>query len=170
MRTRRVRAAVAGAIVLGLAASTAEVPAASGAGSAVICKRKAKLTLRENACKKKETRIESAQLGTARWALVDASGTILAQSGGITVASAEAGFYVLDFGSSQTGRGVQATTTLTAADQTFRGVAVAGLCGGSQAPLDICPPGFATDHHVYVATTSTTNGAQEAHAFYVVSF
>ena len=167
MRTHGVRMPTALACVL--AAGSGGWPSAADA-AVVICKRKAKLTLRETRCKKKETEVPASELGGARWALVDAAGTIVAQSGGISVATAEEGFYVLDFGSSQTGKSVQVSPTLTAADQAFRGVGVAGLCGGAQASLDICPTGLAADRYVYVATTSTTNTEQQPHAFYVVVF
>ncbi len=156
--TRRVALALA----MSMIASVAARPAAAGI---VVCKRRQAVTVRVDTCRKKETRVAS--LG-AQWALVDAGGAIVAQSGGISVAIAQGVFYVIDFGVDQTGRAVHATPTLTTADAGFRGVAVAGLCGGTQAAITgLCPAGMDTSHHVYVATTSVTNGVQEAHAFYV---
>jgi hypothetical protein len=138
----------------------------------VICKKKRKITLREDACRKGEARLEATELGVAspRWALVDTGGAIIAQSGGIAVVQADGGFYVLDFGASQTGRAVQATGTLTLADTSARGSVLAGLCGGVQGPVSICPAELASDRHVWVATTSAGNGTQEPHAFYVSTF
>ncbi len=169
MRRRRGERTLAAAVLalagLGLAAPPAE-------GAVVICKRKRKITLRETGCRKGETALSAAELGGAspRWALVDAGGTVIAQSGGISVVQADGGFYVLDFGTSQTGRVVQATAALTLADSGARGTALAGVCGGVQAAVAICPPEVATDAHVWVATTSAGDTAQEPHAFYVSTF
>ena len=94
-------------------------PAADAA--VVICKRKNKIQLRETACKSKETQIAATELGAtgpqgpqgpagtvgpagpgAAWALVDKDGTILAQSGGLSVSAGTAASYLVGFGAGST--------------------------------------------------------------------
>src|SRR5262245_25615214 len=92
------------------------VGASPARGDVLICKRGRRLTLRETACKRRETRLDAAQLGVtgppgpgARWALVNADGTVIAQSGGIAVTVASSGAYLLDFGASLAGKALGAT-------------------------------------------------------------
>jgi len=149
-------------------------------GEVLICKRGHRLTLRETACKRRETRVDAAQLGVtgppgpgARWAFVNSDGTVIAQSGGISVASAGSGAYVLDFGTSLAGKTLGATPAATAADQGYRGVVVAGVCGGAQSYTAICgaldPPAL-DDRHAWVVTTNVNNVGPEAHAFYLAAY
>jgi hypothetical protein len=67
----------------------------------------------------------------AKWALVRADGTIIAQSGGITpTAKPSAGAYILDFGGSAAGKLILASSSNTG-DTGDRGTVSAGLCGGT---------------------------------------
>jgi hypothetical protein len=90
----------------------------------------------------------------AKWALVRADGTIIAQSGGITVTSHPGpGVYILDIGSVVTGKLVLASAGVR--DANFRGTVMAGPCGGP-------PEGFACavgndTSHVVVFTFGPAN-------------
>jgi hypothetical protein len=160
-------------------------------GAIVICKRRSRIKLREDACKKKETLVDAAELGVtgppgpagpagpgAIWAFVDADGTIVAQSGGVSIAFAGSadgfsGLYVLDFGTGLTGKAVQVTTTGTGTDPTTRGSPLGGICAGAQGTFMVaCSmiPGLLDDEHVWVATYAKDNGVEEDHAFYVSVF
>lgn len=89
---------------------------------------------------------------TIKFALVSGSGTIGAQSGGVTVAQAGTPM-ILSFGSSQAGRPIQASVAPTGADLT--GQVSAAQCGGASAtnPNGItCPPPYNDPNHVLVYT------------------
>jgi hypothetical protein len=67
----------------------------------------------------------------ARWALVSPNGSIVVQSGGITVAAKPGpGQYILNFGSTVAGKLVIVSSG-RASDQDFRGMVSAGPCGGT---------------------------------------
>jgi hypothetical protein len=101
----------------------------------------------------------------ARWVLVRPDGGIVAQSGGITLtAKPTAGQYILNFGSSVAGRLIIASLG-HANDQTLRGTATAGPCGGG-AEGSVCPAGNDANH-VRVFTANAGNTATEDHSFYV---
>ncbi len=101
----------------------------------------------------------------AKWALVKGDGTIVAQSGGITLTSKpKAGEYILDFGSTITGHLIIASSGL-ASDLTFRGTVSAAPCGGTGEGVT-CPSGNDTNH-VVVFTDNPGETATQDHAFYV---
>src|SRR5438132_1317476 len=104
----------------------------------------------------------------ARWALVNAAGQILQQSGGITSRHAGDGYYVLDFGSSIAGKLILTSSARTSDDRGSRGTVWAGECTLA-APGDNCVTGN-DPRLVAVHTNDTSNGFKEDHAFYVVVF
>lgn len=101
----------------------------------------------------------------ARWALVRADGTIIAQSGGITpTAKPSAGGYILNFGSSVIGK-LMIASSAQAADLGDRGTVSAGPCGGTPEG-STCPSGNDTNH-VRVITRRAGDSVAEDHPFYV---
>ena len=101
----------------------------------------------------------------AKWALVKSDGTIVAQSGGITLTSKPGtGQYILDFGSPVTGHLIIASSA-HASDLSFRGTVSAGPCGGT-AEGSVCPSGNDTNH-VRVFTDNPGESATEDHSFYI---
>ena len=129
-------------------------------------KRSGVLLLRAGKCTRKQTAVALASLlpqPAVRWALVDRDGTILAQSGGISVSTSLAGLYVVGFGESLGSRAIQATSAITAADNAFRGSLQVGRCGGG-----LCPPGMDTDQFALVGTLDQTNTIPESHPFFIV--
>jgi len=103
----------------------------------------------------------------ARWAFVAKDGTILAQSGGISMASVSGGRYYLNFGSPQTGKLVLATTAYRNDDTGLRGSALVTICGGTAAPDTATCVVANTTSHVFVGTSNSANTSIEPHAFYV---
>lgn len=102
---------------------------------------------------------------SARWALVRADGTIIAQSGGITpTAKPGAGSYILNFGSAVTGKLIIASSA-NAADIADRGTVSAGPCGGTTEGSS-CPSGNDTNH-VRVITRAKGDDTAEDNPFYV---
>ncbi len=104
---------------------------------------------------------------SAKWALVDPSGAIVAQSGGITVTSHSTGQYILDFGSASNAKLILASPAI-AKDSGGRGTVVVGPCGGTAEGF-VCPSGNDTNH-VIVRTYAVGNITQEDHPFYVAVF
>jgi hypothetical protein len=101
----------------------------------------------------------------AKWALVKPDGTIVAQSGGITLTSKpNAGTYILDFGAAVTGHLIVASSAL-ASDVAFRGTVSAGPCGGTGEGI-VCASGNDTSH-VIVFTDNPGETATQDHSFYV---
>jgi hypothetical protein len=101
----------------------------------------------------------------ARWALVRADGTIVAQSGGITpTAKPSVGAYILDFGGTLAGKLILASSANTA-DLGDRGTVSAGICGGTNEG-STCPSGNDTNH-VRVITRRAGDDTAEDHPFYV---
>ena len=101
----------------------------------------------------------------ARWAVVRADGTIIAQSGGITpTAKPSAGAYILNFGSAVTGKLIIASSA-NAGDVGDRGTVSAGPCGGTPEG-SVCPSGNDTNH-VRVITRKEGDSIAEDHPFYV---
>ena len=167
-------------------------PAADAA--VVICKRKNKIQLRETACKSKETQIAATELGAtgpqgpqgpagtvgpagpgAAWALVDKDGTILAQSGGLSVTAGTAASYLVGFGASVSGKTLVATSAFTSSDEGLRGEPTVVLCGtGPQAIPGVCTSFFSAgvddDHHLIVITGNPGDTSNEQHAFYISVF
>src|SRR5204863_2929062 len=72
----------------------------------------------------------------AKWALVGPTGSIIAQSGGITARHAGDGYYVLDFGSAITGHLVLASYSRSSDDRAGRGSMWAGPCTTATAEGD----------------------------------
>ena len=101
----------------------------------------------------------------ARWALVRADGSIVAQSGGITpTAKPSAGVYVLDFASSLAGKLVL-TSSANAGDTSDRGTVSAGICGGTPEG-GTCPTGNDANH-LRVITRGKGDDIAQDHPFYV---
>jgi len=170
-------------------------PAADAA--VVICKRKNNIQLRETACKSKETQIAATELGAtgpqgpqgsqglpgtvgpagpgAAWALVDKDGTVLAQSGGLSVTAGPAASYLVGFGASMSGKTLVATSAFTSSDGGLRGEPAVALCGtGPQAITGVCTAFFSAgvddDHHLIVITGNAGDTANEQHPFYISVF
>jgi hypothetical protein len=102
---------------------------------------------------------------SARWALVRADGTILAQSGGITpTAKPSTGAYILDFGSSVADKLILASSA-NAGFTGDRGTVSAGPCGGTPEG-STCPSGNDTNH-VRVITRKAGDNTAEDVPFYV---
>ena len=101
----------------------------------------------------------------AKWALVKADGTIVAQSGGITLtAKPGIGQYILDFGAAVTGHLIIASSA-HASDLNFRGTVSAGPCGGT-AEGSACASGNDTNH-VRVFTDNAGESSTADHSFYI---
>lgn len=105
-----------------------------------------------------------------RWAIVDASGTITAQSGGITIAlhngpSCPAGINncdILDFGSSQAGKAINVTPNQLSTEIS------AWHCGGpSGAGATSCPVGDDANH-IEVKPFDSTGTPENARYFITV--
>ena len=145
--------------------------AAHPAGALTLCMRRAgTLVGRPGACKPKETAVDPAALGLqrqARWAVIGDDGTILAQSGGLTVTVAAAGNYVVGFGESVAAKAIVATPAITTADTALRGTLAVGICGGGTAGLTFCPLGMDTDQFVLVGTANPANTLAASHAFFI---
>jgi hypothetical protein len=98
-------------------------------------------------------------------ALVRGDGSILAQSGGLSVSSHPApGYYILDFGSAITGKLILGSAGVR--DANFRGTVMAGPCGGAPEGF-VCASGNDTSH-VVVFTNNAANAALvDVASFYV---
>lgn len=117
--------------------------------------------------------------GAIRWAIVDDDGTILDQSGDITVhdMSANGNFY-LNMGESQDGKAVVATINELGQVRASRcGSSIFVIPGITNDPTEtICTPDpaeiFATvnDSYILVQTRSADGSTNEAHSFYVAVF
>jgi hypothetical protein len=104
-----------------------------------------------------------------RWALVQPDGTIVAQSGGITLVAHTAGRYTLNFGSPVTGHLIVASLSV-ANDDSFRGPVSASPCvtGGEGDPAACL--GGDNPNHLQVFTDNPGSTATQNHAFYVAVF
>jgi hypothetical protein len=101
-----------------------------------------------------------------RWALIDGDGTIIAQSGGISVVDTSgAGNYYLDFGSSQAGRSIVVTPAVRPSDGGYGISAVVTVCTAPPAGIP-CGSGLDDANHVYVAT-SDGSGSGNDQGFYI---
>jgi len=156
----------------------------------VICKKKSKITLRDAACKSKETLVAATELGIsgptgptgptgvtgdtgaagpgAMWAFVAPDGTIANQSGGITLQHPFTGGYYIDFGVSLTGKNLQVTPAANGGG--FQGVTAVQVCGTGVQGAACFQPGTNDDHHVFVYTTTTDNATETDEFFYVAAF
>ena len=102
----------------------------------------------------------------ARWALVAASGSIIAQSGGISARHAGDGYYVLDFGSAVTGKLIWASSSRSSDDRSGRGSIWAGPCTTASNEGDNCVTGN-DPRFVAVITHDASEGLGQDHSFYV---
>jgi hypothetical protein len=100
----------------------------------------------------------------AKWALLKADGTIIAQSGRISLTSHAVGTYILDFGSAVDKDLILATASN--ANIGFRGDVVVEPCGGPPAGAAVCASG-GDNNHVAVFTSNAANTALQDWPFYV---
>ncbi len=102
-----------------------------------------------------------------RWALVDADGTIIAQSGGVSVSTPGGGDYYVNMGTNLTGRGIVATKAWTASDFTTSGTPMTALCGGAP-PQGVSCSQSNNNQTVYVGMSNVA-GTGENNPFYVAA-
>ena len=110
----------------------------------------------------------------ARWANVAADGTIVSQSGGITVKLGESsGQYLVDFGSPVADRPIIVSSGLAGDNLFLHGTVTGGPCTAPQG-TDRCTLAIADltnlANHVFVVTTDTSNTILAPYAFYVMVF
>src|SRR5206468_9101677 len=105
-------------------------------------------------------------------ALVAADGTILAQTGSITVTpvpSLGPGYYLITLPTDVQTRTVQVTTFAKTGDTGFRGASVYIICGTAPSALDCVTAGVAGAANdgkmLLVITTAPTSSSAEAHGF-----
>jgi hypothetical protein len=98
-----------------------------------------------------------------RWAQVAANGTIVRQSGGISMESSGSGNYWLDFGSNQTHRAISVTPIWAGPDAEESATTV--LCGGGTGAANCIVAGTNDNHHIYVQTWRT--GTNQAQPFFI---
>jgi hypothetical protein len=107
----------------------------------------------------------SASSTNVKWALVRPDGGIAAQSGGITLSSHTTGQYVLNFGSTVTGKPIMASGGFAGdGGSTNRGETVAGPCGSGAEGITCATTN--TNQGVQIETHNE-NGALADHSFYV---
>jgi hypothetical protein len=104
-----------------------------------------------------------------RWAFVDGDGTILSQSGGISLANHTIGVYTLDLGSNQGGKMIQVTPARRNGDADTI-TATAAVCGGPPAGMTCAPGATNTRSHILVSTYDAPDGPPNDQAFYVMVF
>jgi hypothetical protein len=158
------------------------------AQAAVLCSKKSGVvTVRTEACKKKETQLDPAALGLqgpqgdqgevgpqgppAVSANVAADGSIVAQSGGVTVSLllASPGAFVVHTGTNVVGKTILLTTWATLSDGDNRGAATYLMCGTTSPAVDCSTAGVANDDQtLIVVTTATNNTTGEPHGFNLV--
>jgi hypothetical protein len=105
-----------------------------------------------------------------RWAFVEKDGTIISQSGGITVThnpvGCTPGCYFLNFGSSQTGKAI----TLSSGSPEFA-LFIDGVCGGEGPGRTECTTGTSENvndaNHILVLSASTSSEALSDRGFYI---
>lgn len=109
-----------------------------------------------------------------RWALIDSAGTIVSQSGGISVASSSGGGYYLNFGEALTGKGISATVRYDGTGGLNDGEITTSVCGGAflapETDATFCvPAGTNNANHLWVFTSNSA-GTEAARDFYVAVF
>ena len=105
----------------------------------------------------------------AKWALVKGDGTILKQSGGISIASTTgAGGYYVNFGSSVADRPLIVSGAYVSGDTGARGTPIAEICGGGVDLIPCGPAGTNNLNHAFVRTFNTA-GTGTDHAFYITA-
>lgn len=95
------------------------------------------------------------------WALIDSDGTVVRQSGGISVAAKFDGAYYLVFPRSLMGRSLLATPSAT-----FRISVAASICGGLNSQQIACFAGPNTSSSAYVVATDDTGTSTDSR-FYI---
>jgi hypothetical protein len=104
-----------------------------------------------------------------RWALVASDGTIVDQSGGISMTAVAGPNYYMNFGSNMAGKAIQATTVFRDTDDGTGTSALVALCGGPPLGATCVEPGTDNQNHVFVFT-SDAGGNDDPQAFYVTVF
>jgi hypothetical protein len=104
-----------------------------------------------------------------RWALVGSNGSILAQTGGISVVAHNTAGTYLDFGSSLAGRSIQATSVYRSTDPDGNVIITVSLCDSGALGADCTPTTPNDSAHVFVAHT-TGGDVANAQAFYITVF
>ena len=104
-----------------------------------------------------------------QWALVDSDGTIVDQSGGISMTVVSGPNYYMDFGSNMAGKAIQATTVFRDADDGTGSSPLVALCGGPPLGATCSEPGTNNQNHVFVFTSDAA-GNDDPQAFYVTVF
>jgi hypothetical protein len=101
----------------------------------------------------------------AKWALVNASGALVAQAGNVSITShVGPGTYVLDFGEAVNNKLIIGAAS--AATAGLRGDVIVMPCGGPPAGFAACSVG-GDNNHVAVFTSNAANTALADQAFYV---
>jgi hypothetical protein len=101
---------------------------------------------------------------SVKWALVRPDGTLVAQSGGLTLSSHSTGQYIIDFAGAVNTKLIVASEGF-AGDNVTRGGVIAGPCGGTAEGF-ICSVANDTNH-VIVRTYAENGTTLENHSFYV---
>ena len=105
---------------------------------------------------------------STQWALVDYDGTILNQSGGISVLSTSSGSYWLDFGQDLTGHAIMATPQGGQVNTGYAYVAICGGVGVTGSETHFCGGGAYASTNVLSVVTKSSNGIIAPYPFYVV--
>jgi hypothetical protein len=104
----------------------------------------------------------------AQFAAIGKDATIIEQSGGITIQHYADGQYIVNFGTSLTGRSIQATYIANAADSGVRSTIMVARCGstgwGSDCSVASVPN---DDRRAWIYTRNQANSALEDHAFII---
>jgi hypothetical protein len=100
---------------------------------------------------------------TAMWALVDKSGAVLQQSGGVTVQALGGGLYQVTF--PRVLAGISTAGAFVNDDTGNRGSVEVGVCSQG---LSCGGLGIPNDPHVAVVVTTSSSGGNEEHAFWIV--
>ena len=162
--------------------------AAVSSDASVLCAKKSGGLVMRAACKAKETAGDAATAGLqgpqgnegqqglqgpqgpgARWAVVAADGTIVAQTGGITV-SFVSGLFKVSMGADVTNKTIQLSNVAIGADTGTRGPSTFALCGTAPTAIDCTSIGAANDNQTIVVATTSLAGANALHAFHIAVF
>jgi hypothetical protein len=99
---------------------------------------------------------------------VTSAGSIVSQSGGITLAGVVGGWIYLNFGSDLSSKTIQVTSAYRDDDSGARGTVYATVCGGTPAGATCTISN--NNNTVAVATFNPANTALAPHAFYIAAF
>ena len=106
----------------------------------------------------------------AQWADVSDTGSILTQSGGITVTHPFTSEYYLTFPSSTVGKALSATATWPNRTGTILVVRCGGGVAGAPADAATCTDGPNNLNTIYVQTNDVTNSTAADHGFYAAVY